>query len=343
MRGDFQGIAMHPDSTLPIVLMSRTFWYRSLPRQPRRLHGNHLRQRVIRLVRGLGPGRKSGGYSLIVVFLLVMTILTTSLALTSRATSGLYGQSFQSKLRLAKDAAENGLTIVASDLNYPGNRVLMGGYTYSEWSTGVILTTDSNPPKYAVTVIPSPSNAPASSGRPCYVYSSAGSARSDGVTDKKVIYYPTDSFKNIFKGQSSDRYYIGNGQSYQPVKANFYDSNHIAADPATKAANNDISYLAIVVEGAYNPSLLDGTTYNIGAILPTTGSSSIDISKDVKYAIQQEFQVVPRCCSKGFGSVSGTSYGPVPSSSDSSSCPATTQAEWIVRSVSRTSTFNTTP
>ena len=269
-----------------------------------------------------------------VVFLLVLTILTTTLALATRTTAGLYAQSYQSKLRLAKDAAENGLTIVASDLNYPGNRIIFGKNIRSSWA----FTSDDQP-NYRTSVVGGDVQ---DQVQPCFVYQKGGRIGPPIYSENGFsyeMYYPSSTFSNIFKKSESQRYYIGNGQSYRPIDYNFYDSDH---REATEADYAQVNYISVVVEGSYNSSALD--KYSLGDAVPTEGVGAIDISKDVKYTIQQEFQIVPRCCSLGFGKVNGIKYGPstVDITNDQSCDLHTlnTQTEWILRSVSRTSALN---
>jgi hypothetical protein len=91
------------------------------------------------------------------------------------------------------------------------------------------------------------------------------------------------------------------------------------------------------VEGVYAPGQALGKTRG-----DMIARDSISGDKNgVKYTLQKEFQVVPRCCSQGFGKVNEIPYGP--SNERSTACPAKTQTEWILRSVSRTSAFNRLP
>ena len=175
--------------------MPKTVPYRSLRRQPGPWRGNRQGPRWLGLVvrPRIALRRRNGGFSLIVMFLLVLSILTTTLALTSRTTGGLYAQSYQSKLRLAKDAAENGLDVVASEFNYPGNRRVIGSSTFGikrlsnvnpsveMWDSNVIG--DGDPPP------------PGDPSKPCYVYRGAGAIREESTgppntpnTDKNIIY-----------------------------------------------------------------------------------------------------------------------------------------------------------
>ena len=92
-----------------------------------------LAKRFLRLTRQPRRRRQAQGFSLILVFLLVLTVLTTTTALNSRIIAGLYGQSLQGKLRMARNAAENGLILASSELNKPGNRLLLGEENWSNW------------------------------------------------------------------------------------------------------------------------------------------------------------------------------------------------------------------
>lgn len=359
--------------------MSKTVPYRSLRRQPGAWRGNRLGQRWLGLVvrPRLALRRRNGGFSLIVIFLLVLSILTTTLALTSRTTAGLYAQSYQSKLRLAKDAAENGLVVVASEFNYPGNRLAIGG----GGGFGIKVGSQSSAAAFNLKDVADDSDLwgsneiPVSGGqdvdKPCYVYFRAGAIRqnaSDGNpnTDEPIIYQPSvvpnrngqydgtgmTTWFNSIAQDNNNFHYLGNGQLYRPIALRLYNDDHakdssfnssrrpLNPDEYAKAANSSVSYLTVAVEGFYAPR--QTLNKKRGDII---ASASVSVDKNsVKYTLQQEFQVVPRCCSKGFGKVNGTTYGP--SSADSSNCTATTAntaTEWILRSVSRTSAFNSAP
>jgi len=339
--------------------MSKTVPYRSLRRQPGAWRGNRLGQRWLGLVvrPRLALRRRNGGFSLMVIFLLVLSILTTTLALTSRTIAGLYAQSYQSKLRLAKDAAENGLVVVASEFNYPGNRRVIGDYDFGINRLGNVnpraVTWDSN------LIDDTP---PGDLSKPCFVYRGGGAIRQKTAgtpdTSNDIIYKSsavpnrgnqdifdggryndkhTSWFASIAQGQDNDFHYLGNNQFYRPIALRLYNSDHTIADIAVE---NDVSYLTVAVEGFYAPrQTLNKKRGDIIAY-----ASVINDKNSVKYTLQQEFQVVPRCCSQGFGEVNGKSYGP--SSAVSNQCSATTPnttTEWILRSVSRTSAFNSAP
>lgn len=368
--------------------MSKTVPYRSLRRQPGAWRGNRLGQRWLGLVvrPRLALRRRNGGFSLMVIFLLVLSILTTTLALTSRTTAGLYAQSYQSKLRLAKDAAENGLVVVASEFNYPGNRRVIGGGNLfgikvgDQSSVGInhLRDLDTTTMIWGSDEIPPLSNTGQTPSKPCYAYFAGGAIRqkTDGTpnSDKNIVYKPsvvpnsannrydgqsiagkhTSWFASIAESENNDFHFLGNGQFYRPIALRLYNSDHSknssfdSVDPDNRdpkefamADFNQVSYLTVVVEGVYAPGQALGKTRG-----DMIARDSISGDKNgVKYTMQQEFQVVPRCCSQGFGKVNRTIiYGP--SLADSSDCLATTpntRTEWILRSVSRTSAFNSDP
>jgi len=365
--------------------MSRTAPYRSLRRQCRPWRDDRLSQRWIGLIvrSRLDLRRRNGGFALIVIVLLVLSVLTTTLALTSRTTGGLYAQSYQGKLRLAKDAAENGLTVVASEFNYPGNRLVLGGA--GEMGINTLSQLDPNTLLWDSNVIPADINAGQDKDKyPCYIYSlSTGFANNGGgairqdlssgfavdVKDKNIIYKPsvvqnpvsrkydgvnnTSWFDSISRNPN-DFHYLGNGQFYRIIDLRLYNSDHTAnssdALPYAMAAKDQVSYLTVAVEGVYNYRLALGRASPASqrGRIEAQDTSFVNYANSVRYTMQQEFQVVPRCCSQGFGKVNGIDYGPITATADSSNCTATTpkpntQTEWILRSVSRTSAFNLKP
>ena len=379
--------------------MPKTVPYRSLRRQPGLWRGNRLGPRWLGLVvrPRIALRQRNGGFSLIVIFLLVLSILTTTLALTSRTTGGLYAQSYQSKLRLAKDAAENGLVVVASEFNYPGNRRVIGGGKLFGIKVGTQNSDEINHLRDVVpevmwgsNEIPPIGSTGETPSKPCYAYFAGGAIRQatngDSDKNKNMIYaasvVPNSGNNNRFDGQSAngknttwfasiaelennDFHFLGNGQFYRPIALRLYNSDHSKnssidsvdrsnPDPSeyARAGNNQVSYLTVVVEGVYAPRQALGKTRG-----DVVARDSISVDKNiVKYTMQQEFQVVPRCCSKGFGEVNDISYGPSANTNDSTNCPITTTTgptggtittytttEWILRSVSRTSAFNSVP
>ena len=261
----------------------------------------------------------------LVVMLLMLTILTTSLAIASRLTSGLFSQTLQSRLRLARDAAEYGLTITVHELNKPGNRLFLGTDWTANNNTGwQTFYGDGTNPKYSTDVIPADVNQGKDLNRfPCYNY--------EEETPKTRIYRPTLQASKMHESSQPAQYYSDNHQSFRLLKIQLYSADHVTKLNA--APRNSISYLALTMEGTYN------VTANASNADFTTNLTGVDTAKDTKYTIQQEYEVIPRCCSASFGNVAGVSYG-TDTSTDSNSCPSPqTQTVWMIRSITRTANF----
>ncbi len=275
--------------------------------------------------RGSSHRRQSQGMAQLVVMLLMLTILTTSLAIASRVTAGLFSQTLQSRLRLAKDAAEYGLTITVHELNKSGNRLFLG----TDW------TSDSNKgwtnvygtgatPMYRSDVIPTDANQGQDLVRyPCYIYADEN--------PKNRIYRPTSQAANLHATSQPLQYYSGNSQSFRLLSMQLYSGDHQTR--LNMAPSNAISYLALTMEGTYNSSVNSSNSDF------TSNTTNADLSKDVKYTIQQEYEVIPRCCHTSFGNVGGISYGTDTTTSDSNNCPWNIQTVWMIRSITRTANF----
>ncbi len=271
-----------------------------------------------------GRPKRSQGMAQLVVMLLMLTIFTTTLAITNRVTSGLYSQTLQSRLRLARDAAEYGLTITVHELNKPGNRLFLGtDWTANNnqgWQNAYGNGSNS---MYGPDVIPTDVNQGQDLNRyPCFVYVEE--------TPKNRIYRPTLQASNMHITQPP-QYYSDNHQSFRLLGMQLYASDHITK--LNVAPKNSITYLALTMEGSYNGSINSSNSDF------TTNTNNADLTKDVKYTIQQEYEVIPRCCSTSFGPVAGVSYGS-DTTSDSNSCPSPkTQTVWMIRSITRTANF----
>ena len=276
----------------------------------------------------------------IVVMLLMLTILTTSLAIASRVTAGLYSQTLQARLRLAKDVAEYGITITVHELNKPGNRLFLGrDYRNSGWINAYnSACPDINSyrcfPMYMTSTIPYRVYDPGWGqdrnlrNYPCYIYAKE--------TPKYRIYRPTSqaaAIPNVEQNPKTySQIYTDNNQSYRIIGMKLYDKDH---RQIYSASSNGISYLVLVVEGIYNSTVGGTGTYNADTYV--VDSSRVTSSQDVKYTIQQEYEVIPRCCNGSFGTVGGVSYGndaAVPTS-----CPNNTEVVWALRSSTRTANY----
>ena len=274
--------------------------------------------------RGSSHRRQSQGMAQLVVMLLMLTILTTSLAIASRVTSGLFSQTLQSRLRLAKDAAEYGLTITVHELNKPGNRLFLGvDWTLNNFQGWQNAYGDGTASMYNANVIPTDVNQGRDLGRfPCFIYVEE--------TPKNRIYRPTSQAARMHESSQPRQYYSDNSQSFRLLSMQLYSGDH--QTKLNMAPRNAISYLALTMEGTYNSSVNSGNSDF------TSNVANADLSKDVKYTIQQEYEVIPRCCNTSFGNVGGISYG-TDTTSDSNSCPWNTQTVWMLRSITRTANF----
>ena len=95
----------------------------------------------------------------------------------------------------------------------------------------------------------------------------------------------------------------------------------------------------LVVEGIYNGTVGGAGTYNTQTYV--VDSSRVNSAQDVKYTIQQEYEVIPRCCHASFGTVGGVSYGN--DASVPTSCPNNTEVVWALRSNTRTANYEGRP
>ena len=312
--------------------------------------------------------RQSRGMAQLVVMLLMLTVLTTSLAIASRITAGIYSQSLQARLRLARDAAEYGLTISAQELNKPGNRLLLGKldsdwtdyessslYTYTNPRTQTTKTYyNETRNMYNNNVIPQNNMDANNSGKPCYVYTKEDYTRD--VNDPNYVpalagQYATRIYMTTkqaaYMHRSPAQYYTNNHQSFQLLSLKLYSSDHTTE--IHQAPPDDISYLVMVMQGTYNGSVSD-STINTDTWEVNTANNDIKLGNDAKYVIQQEFEVVPRCCGSSFGTLTTASgskkyvgtdpdQNEIKTSSNNNNCPTNTQVVWLLRSVTRTANF----
>jgi len=243
------------------------------------------------------------------ILLLMLTVLTTTISLHSRTTAGMFITSWQGKLRLARDAAENGLVISASELNKPSNRMLLGSVPLDKWRTNDynVYTDWNNVTVRAGSVIyPSPCR----------------------YLPNWDVYQITQEALNMSSINPPIRtvYYSGNGQYYRVLGIKLTKADRSAVSRSTEtAAQNAVSYLTITVEGIYSL----GTA-------PTTANPNPPNS--VHYTVQQEYQLVPRCCRQ-------IAY-PVDTGSTANACAAVNlygayKPEWIARSTSQAGLFKT--
>jgi len=249
-----------------------------------------------------------------VILLLMLTVLTTTVSLNTRTTAGMFISSWQGKLRLARDAAENGLVISASELNKPSNRMLLGSVPLDKWRTNDYdVSTNGSIVRVTVGNVIYP--------RSCIIWTQSWNQFvyeiTQGALDMASINPPVRTVHDSDNGQ----YYRVLG-----IKLTKADRSPVSRSTET-AAQNAVSYLTITVEGIYSL----GTA-------PTTANPNPRNS--VHYTVQQEYQLVPRCCSQ-------ISYPvDVNPSSTANVCAAvnlygTYKPEWIARSTSQAGLFKT--
>ena len=253
--------------------------------------------------------RQSQGFSLLFVFLIVLTILTTTLSITSRILGGVYTESLQGKLRMARNSAENGLILASSELNKPGNRLLLGQENWSNWLNRW-------------------------NGSPYFSMHNYWGMNSDCRIYDQGTYQVTEQAAKL-ASSSALQIETGSNQSSKVIGFALYDKNH---NPVQRASPSEKSYLVLVVQGYYNSS----TAYNASQPWKVDeGSNAYNATsyKTTKFILQQEFDVIPKCCGRSFGG----SFGTDPVSPDSSgNCPDGRFVEWFLRGTTRASAHNIT-
>ena len=276
------------------------------PRHPWAL--KHL-SRVQRQLSVSRSKKASQGFAMFVILLLMLTVLTTTVSLNTRTTAGMFISSWQGKLRLARDAAENGLVISASELNKPSNRMLLGSVPLDKWRTNDYnVYTDWNNVTVRAGQVIYPS--------PCR------------FLPNWDVYQITQEALNMSSINPPVRtvYDSDNGQYYRVLGIKLTKADRSAVSRSTEtAAQNAVSYLTITVEGIYSL----GTA-------PTTANPNP--TNSVHYTVQQEYQLVPRCCRQ-------IAY-PVDTGSTANACAAVNlygayKPEWIARSTSQAGLFKT--
>lgn len=283
-----------------------------------RLHRHWLRQLRLSLFWGKRPG--SQGYSLLFVLLIVLAVITTVVSLSSRIAAGQYSESLQGKLRMARNAAENGLTLATSELNKPGNRLLLGRLPINQWAT----RWDENqqwPTRgnyYSMLDYNAYNNLNGDCKR-----INRNDPNPPQVTEQAVR-MPTDRSIQIETGLV---------QSSKIIRFNLYDQNHtlIASSNLAAGLNNTASatqrsFLEITAQGYYN------------SVTPYTPWWRVDTSsndytrstyKTTRFVLTQEYDVVPRCCGRSFSVNSQFGNDTVEPRADIS-CPDRRIVEWYV-------------
>ena len=268
------------------------------------LRGYNFRKPLFQHSLLVRKSRKSQGYSLIVVLLLVLTVMTTVISLNSRIIAGQYGESLQGKLRMARNAAENGLVIASSELNKPGNRLLLGRLRINEWST----TWDRNPAQWPTSgqyYSLLDSNAYNNLNNDCKK-TNPNAPNPPQVTDPN----PPQVTEQAVRMPTNDSFQLETGgvQSSRIISFKLYDVNHTliasSRDPLfnnQRASATENSFLEITAQGYYNSTTpYQSSVENSWKV--DTGSTDYTNStyKTTRFVLTQEYDVVPRCCGRSF-------------------------------------------
>ena len=309
--------------------------FRRFAKSPSAVGGRRIRRkntRFLHLVLQARVRRQSAGFSLILVFLMVLTVLTTTLSINSRLVAGQYAESLQAKLRMARNAAENGLILASSELNKPGNRLLLGNLPSSQWASrwderqqwpvkgnyySLLSDHDFN-----------------SLSSECKKYVTGNTSENDydrrrrsfQVTEQAVR-MPTAASLQLETGET---------QSSRIVGFKLYDKDYnLISGENGKVSATEKSYLVLVAQGYYNSS----TPYKDDRWRVDTTSDQYAASayKTTRFVLQQEYEVIPRCCGSSFAEPFGTDTVRPQSSLR---CQDNKIVEWYVRGTTRASAHN---
>jgi hypothetical protein len=244
------------------------------------------------------------------ILLLMLTVLTTTISLNSRTTAGMFITSWQGKLRLARDAAENGLMITVGELNKPGNRMLLGSVPLNEWKANSYkVRTDGNDVTVSANSVIYPGDCRFLNDYDVYK-----------ITQEALDLAPINPPVKTVRFSDNDQY-------FRVLGIVLKKENRDLIARSEKLSDSAVSYLTMTVEGIYSSN---------GASKPTTNTPYPENS--VHYTIQQEYKVVPRCCKEN-------KY-PVDEAKTDPACQAVGKygnykPEWMLRSVAQAGLFKT--
>jgi len=254
--------------------------------------------------------RASQGFAMFVILLLMLTVLTTTVSLNTRTTAGMFVSSWQGKLRLARDAAENGVMITVGELNKPGNRMLLGSVPLNEWTTNNYkVRTDGSDVTISNNNVIYPGD--------CRFLDFDVYRITQEALDLAPINPPIRTVR-----------FSDNGQYFRVLGIVLKNGNRGAIARSDKLSDSAVSYLTMTVEGIYSSDAANRPT----AETPYPENS-------VHYTIQQEYKVVPRCCKEN-------KYPVDTPGNTQSACQAVGKSgnykpEWMLRSVAQAGLFKT--
>ena len=285
------------------------------------VRNRRLWPRQLRLFSFVRKFRGSQGYSLLFVLLVVLTVITTVVSLNSRILAGQYSESLQGKLRMARNAAENGLTLASSELNKPGNRLLLGRLTIDQWA-----------PRW------NESQQWPTRGNYYSLldYNAYNNLNDDCKRINRNDPNPPQVTEQAVRMPTTNSIQIETGlvQSSRIIRFNLYDQNHTliaSSEPRAGLTNRTASatqnsFLEITSQGYYNSM----TPYTPWWRVDTGSNDYANSSyRTTRFVLTQEYDVVPRCCGRSFSVTSQFGNDTVAPQSDLS-CSDRRIVEWYV-------------
>ena len=224
---------------------------------------------------------------------------------------------------MARNAAENGLTLATSELNKPGNRLLLGRLPINQWAPrwDEVKNWPTRGEYYSMLDDAAYNNLNGDCRR-----TNPNDSNPPQVTEQAVRMPTVDSIQIE----------TGSVQSSKIIRFNLYDQDHTliaSSNPAAGLGLNRVasstqrSFLEITAQGYYNSV----TPYTASWWRVDTGSDDYTRSayKTTRFVLTQEYDVVPRCCGRSFSVNSQFGHDPVEPRADLS-CQDGRIVEWYV-------------
>lgn len=266
------------------------------------------------------PGRRAGaeGAIMAIVLLVAIGVPLAALAAAQLISSGNLRAGLMGQSREARDAAEDGILAVVTELNKVENRRLLVTDS-SRWSQSDINLCALSAMSGASPVTPSTRLAPTDPSK-------VNSGNIWGRTDLE----PATSSAG---GVTLRRYQLIRVQALNPSR-----QAYVVRERETNSAMEKTA----VITGSYNPNTIniyapDKTTAkrdNIGYIRLTVEgqiykSTDVNATPVARATVTREFQVAPKCCSNSFGPIQKPDGTPEPGvfGADPRQCPPTNKSD----------------
>ena len=203
---------------------------------------------------------------------------------------------------MARNAAENGLVIASSELNKPGNRLLLGRLPINQWATRWDETGDNLWPTRGQYYSLLDSQAYNNLNNDCKKIN-PNAPNPPQVTEQAVRMPTNDSFQLETGGVQSSRI----------ISFKLYDINHTliasSRDPLfnnQRASATENSFLEITAQGYYNSTTpYQSSVENSWKVDTDSSDYTNSTYKTTRFVLTQEYDVVPRCCGRSFSIDSG--------------------------------------